>query len=109
MAGKKMYAIVEISGKQYKLQKDLIVNVDKFEAVKDSSLALDKVLLFADGDNVLVGKPYLSNVKVNAKVLGDIKGDKVRGMKFKRRKNYQRFKSERPEYVQLKIETLAKA
>jgi large subunit ribosomal protein L21 len=104
-----MYAVVEISGKQYKLQKDEIVNVDKMEAAKDATLALDKVLMFVDGETVLVGKPYLTNVKVSAKVLGEIKGDKVRGIKFKRRKNYSRLKSNRPHYLQLKVEGLSKS
>ena len=102
-----MYAIVEISGKQYKLEKDAVLSVDAFEAEENSSIKLDKVLMAVDGENVLVGKPYLSNVKVTAKVLGEEKGKKVSGMKFKRRKNYQRVKNDRPLYLKLKVEELA--
>ena len=102
-----MYAIVEISGKQYKLEKDAVLSVDAFEAEENSSIKLDKVLMAVDGENVLVGKPYLSNVKVTAKVLGEEKGKKVFGMKFKRRKNYQRVKNDRPLYLKLKVEELA--
>jgi large subunit ribosomal protein L21 len=104
-----MYAVVEISGKQYKLEKDAIVNVDRFDAEKDSSVALDKVLMYVDGETVLVGKPYLSDVKVSAKVLGEFRGDKVRGIKFKRRKNYQRLKSNRPNFLSLKVEGVARS
>lgn len=103
-----MYAVVEISGKQYKLEKDAVVNVDRFDAAKDSSIALEKVLMYVDGDTVLVGKPYLSDVKVSAKVLGEKRGDKVRGIKFKRRKNYSRLKSNRPHYLTLKVEGIAR-
>jgi large subunit ribosomal protein L21 len=99
-----MYAIVEISGKQYKLEKDAIVNVDAFEAAENSSVTLENVLMCVDGEKVLVGKPYLSNVKVTAKVLGELKGPKVSGIKFKRRKNYQRVKNQRPLFLSLKVE-----
>ena len=102
-----MYAIVEISGKQYKLEKNAIVNVDAFDAEENSSIKLDKVLMAVDGESVLVGKPYLANVKITAKVLGEEQGKKVSGMKFKRRKNYQRLKSGRPLYLKLKVEELA--
>ncbi len=98
-----MYAIVEISGKQYKLEKDATVNVDKLESKENDLLTLDRVLLYADGDNVMVGQPYLSNVKVEAKVIGNTKGKKVRGIKFKKRKNYTRTLGFRPEFSQLKI------
>ncbi len=98
-----MYAIVEIGGKQYKLEKDATVNVDKLESNENDLLTLDKVLLYADGDNVMIGQPYLSNVKVEALVVGNLKGKKVRGIKFKKRKNYTRTLGFRPEFSQLKI------
>ncbi len=98
-----MYAIVEISGKQYKLEKDATVNVDKLESNENDLLTLDKVLLYADGENIMIGQPYLSNVKVEARVIGNLKGKKVRGIKFKKRKNYTRTLGFRPEFSQLKI------
>jgi len=51
----------------------------------------------------MVGHPYLSNVKIQAEILGEIKGEKVRGIKFKRRKNYQRTLGHRQVYSQIKI------
>jgi large subunit ribosomal protein L21 len=104
-----MYAIVEITGKQYKVEKDAIVDVDTFDAEADSSVKFDTVLMYVDGEKVLVGKPYLTNVKVSAKVIGDLQGKKVRGMKFKRRKNYQRFKSDRAQLTSLKVEGITLA
>ena len=102
-----MYAIVEITGKQYRVEKDMTINVNKMDSQKDEDLKLDKVLLFVDGDNVHVGSPYLENVKVTAKVMGNIKGGKVRGIKFKKRKNYTRTLGYRPEYTQLSIRELS--
>ena len=103
-----MYAIVEISGKQYRVEKDITINVNK---IQDSSeeLKIDKVLLYVDEENVLIGQPYLDNVTVTATVLGDIKGKKGRGIKFKKRKNYTRTFGFRPEYTQLKIDQVTKA
>jgi large subunit ribosomal protein L21 len=102
-----MYAIVEISGKQYKVQNEATISVDKLSAEKDMSITLDKVLLYADGENILIGQPYLTNVKIEAKSLGNIKGIKVRGVKFKRRKNYTRTKGHRQHLSQLKINSIS--
>ena len=100
-----MYAIVEITGKQYRVEKDITLNVDKFSHDKEEIL-LDKVLLFSNGEKILIGKPYLPNVKIKAKILGTVKGEKVRGIKFKRRKNYQRTMGHRQLYSQIKISDL---
>ena len=101
-----MYAIVEIGGKQYKIEKDIIINVDKIKDQGNENLIIDKVLMFVNSDNVLVGRPYLDNVKITAKNLGIVKGKKVRGIKFKKRKNYTRTLGYRPEYLRLKIEEM---
>lgn len=100
-----MYAIVEISGKQYKVEKDAVINVDKM-GNQSETISLEKVLMFVDGDNVLFGQPYLSNVKITAKNCGLVKGNKVRGIKFKKRKNYTRTLGHRQDYLQLKINDL---
>jgi len=102
-----MYAIVEIAGKQYKIEKDQIISVDFLDKQENEVFDINSVLLFADEGSTLVGKPYLENVKVQAQYLGDIKGDKVRGIKFKKRKNYERIIGHRQTYSQLKISELA--
>ena len=101
-----MYAIVEISGKQYKVQNDAVVSVDQLKAGINDNITLDKVLLYADGDNVLIGQPYLSNVKVEATVVGNDRGKKVFGMKFKRRKNSATMIGHRRDLSQLKIKSV---
>ena len=102
-----MYAIVEIAGKQYKIEKDQVISVDFLDKQENEVFDISSVLLFADEGNTLVGKPYLDNVKVKAQCLGDVKGDKVRGMKFKKRKGYERIMGHRQMYSQLKISELA--
>ncbi len=97
-----MYAIVEIAGKQYKIEKDAIVNVDRLKKA-ESNIILDKVLLYSNNDDVRIGKPYLNNVQIKAEIIGEIKGNKVSGIKFKKRKNYTRTIGHRAVYSQLKI------
>lgn len=101
-----MYAIVEIAGKQYKVEKDMTLAVDKLKG-KEGDLTLDKVLMYVDGDKVLVGQPYLDNVSVSASVLEIFKAKKVRGIKFKKRKNYTRTLGHRQEMTKLKIKDVA--
>jgi len=101
-----MYAIIEISGKQYKVEKDLTINVDRLNKEDNEAVVFDSVLLVADGDNVQIGEPYLKNVKVKATVLGEMKGQKVRGIKFKKRKNYTRTLGHRTIFSQIKIDEL---
>ena len=100
-----MYAIVEIAGKQYRIEKDMLINVDRLKKT-DNSITLDKVLLYSNENDIRVGNPYLSNVKVQAEVLGEIKGNKVSGIKFKKRKNYTRTIGHRAVYSQIKISDL---
>ena len=97
-----MYAIVEISGKQYKIEKDSIVNVDRLKSA-DRNLTLDKVILYSNNGDIQVGQPYLKNVKVQAELMGEVKGNKVFGIKFKKRKNYTRTIGHRAIYTQIKI------
>ncbi len=101
-----MYAIVEISGKQYKVEKDSTLNVDKLEKNANDELTIDKILMVSGDDKVLIGQPYLKNVKITAKVLGDIKGEKVRGIKFQKRKRHERTIGHRQNYSQIKINEL---
>ncbi len=98
-----MYAIVEIGGKQYKVEKDMTLNVGKVKSAPSDTITLDRVLMYVDGEKVMVGTPYLNNVKVAASVLGVVKDDKVRGVKFKKRKNYTRTMGFRAKLLQLKI------
>jgi large subunit ribosomal protein L21 len=102
-----MYAIVEIAGKQYKVEKDEALNVDMLQLNPDDELVIDKVLLCSNGENVLIGQPYLSNVTVRARVLGTVKGDKVRGVKFGKRKRFTRTIGHRQAYSRIRISDLA--
>jgi len=100
-----MYAIIEIGGKQYRVEKDATINIDKI-GDQNETVTLEKVIMCVDGDKVMIGQPYLSNVKITAKNIGVVKNKKVKGIKFKKRKNYTRTLGHRQEYLQLKISDL---
>ncbi|RED50427.1 50S ribosomal protein L21 [Seonamhaeicola aphaedonensis] len=84
-----MYAIVEIAGHQFKVEKDQKVFVNRLQAEEGKQVAFDNVLLVADGDNVTVGAPAIDGAQVGAKVVKHLKGDKVIVFKKKRRKGYR--------------------
>ena len=84
-----MYAIVEIAGHQFKVEKDQKVFVNRLATEEGKSVSFDNVLLIADGDNITVGAPAIDGAQVSAKVLKHLKGDKVIVFKKKRRKGYR--------------------
>ena len=84
-----MYAIVEIAGQQFKVEKDQQIFVHRLEAKEESKIDFDKVLLMDNAGKVNVGAPVIKGAKVTAKVLEHLKGDKVIVFKKKRRKGYK--------------------
>lgn len=81
-----MYAIVEIAGHQFKVEKDQKVYVNRLAIEEGKEVSFDKVLLIADGDNVTLGAPAIGGALVSAKVLKHLQGDKVIVFKKKKKK-----------------------
>ena len=84
-----MYAVVEIQGSQFKVEKDQKLFVNRIDAKEGSKVSFDNVLLVDDGKKVQVGKPSLSGTSVEAKVVAHKKDDKIIVFKKKRRKGYK--------------------
>ena len=84
-----MNAIVEISGKQFKVEKDTKLFVNRLDAKEGDKVTFDNVLLLDNGSKVVVGKPTVKDATVEAKVLKHLKDDKVIVFKRKRRKGYK--------------------
>ena len=102
-----MYAIVEIAGHQFKIQKDQKLFVNRMENEQGSELEFDQVLLLADDDDIKVGTPLVEGVKVKAKVLEHVKADKIKVFKKKRRKGYQKMNGHRQPMTQIQIEEIS--
>ena len=98
-----MYAVVKTGGKQYKAALGDVLRVERIKAEPGSSVTLDEVLMVADGDKVSVGTPLLSGSKVSAEVLNHGRLDKVRIVKFRRRKHSRTTQGHRQHYTELKI------
>ena len=101
-----MYAIVEIGGQQFKIAKDQKLYVNLIHQGEGAELEFDKVLLLADGDKVQVGTPVVDGAKVKAKILAQVKADKVLVFKKKRRKGYQKMNGHRQPLTQIQIEEI---
>jgi large subunit ribosomal protein L21 len=98
-----MYAIVEIAGHQYKVQKDQQVFVNRLGAEEGSKVTFDSVLLVDKEGDVQVGAPAVSGAQVTAQVERHLKGDKVLIFKKKRRKGHQKMNGFRASLTELKI------
>jgi len=98
-----MYAIIETGGKQYRVEKNDIIDVERLESEKGQSVEFKNVLFFNDGKNAKVGSPYVAKAVVKGELLGDAKGPKVISFKYKQRKGVRRKVGHRQKYHRVKI------
>ena len=99
-----MYSIVEVNNKQYQIESGKPVLVDKLDVTENRELKIDKVLYYRDDKDVKVGVPYIEGLVLNAKILGTVKGKKIRVFKYKKRKDYRRTIGSRPHYSKILVE-----
>jgi large subunit ribosomal protein L21 len=98
-----MYAVIKSGGKQYRVQEGQTLKLEKLEVATGESLDFDQVLLVADGDDVKVGAPLVDGAKVSAEIVSHGRGEKVRIIKFRRRKHSMRRQGHRQWYTEVKI------
>ena len=101
-----MYAVVELSGKQHKVEVDQTLDIDLQKAEKGSKITFENVLLLADGDNVQIGQPYLENASVTAEVMDIVKGEKLSILRFRRRKHSMRKIGHRQKFTKIQIKEI---
>ena len=102
-----MYAIVDIAGQQFKVEKDQKLFVHRLEVEEGKKVSFDKVLLIDSGSKISVGDPVVKGASVDAKVISHMKGDKVLVFKKKRRKGYQKLNGHRQYMTQIQIEGIS--
>ena len=103
-----MFAVIETGGKQYTVVKGDTLKIEKLEL--EAGAALDfPVLMLANGDNVQVGAPHVKGSKVTAEVVSHGRGDKVKILKFRRRKHYRKQMGHRQWFTEVKITDIALA
>jgi len=101
-----MYAIVDIAGKQFKVEKDKFIYTASLPGKEGSKVDFDQVLMVEDKGKVELGAPTIKGAKVSAKILEHGKGDKVIVFKKKRRKGYKVKNGHRQPYTKVLIENI---
>jgi large subunit ribosomal protein L21 len=98
-----MYAVIQTGGKQYRVSEGDTLRVEKLDVEPGGSIELDHVLLIGDDDDIQVGKPYVDGGKVTASVEGHGRGDKIKIIKFRRRKHHLKHQGHRQWYTELRV------
>ena len=98
-----MYAVFKTGGKQYRAATGDKIKVEKIEAEKGATVELDQVLMVGEGEDVKIGAPYLEGGKVTATVVDHGRREKIKVIKFKRRKNHRKQMGHRQYFTQIEI------
>ena len=102
-----MFAVVEIAGQQFKVQKDQEIYVHRLDGKTGDKVAFDNVLMVDRSGKVEVGTPKVSGASVKATIVEHLQGDKVIVFKKKRRKGYKVKNGHRDQLTKIKIESIA--
>lgn len=101
-----MYAVIKTGGKQYKVAPGEKLKIETLVADVGSTVSFDQVLMIADGEQHRIGAPVLAGGKVTAEVVRHGRGDKIRIIKHRRRKNYHREMGHRQNFTEVQIKEI---
>ena len=101
-----MYAVLVTGGKQYRVMQGETLRVEKLEADAGSEIKFDNILMLGDGDGIQLGDA-LKGATVAAKVVGHGRADKIRIVKFRRRKHHRKQMGHRQHYTEIEITGIA--
>lgn len=104
-----MFAVIATGGKQYRVSEGSVLRVEKLSADAGANVEFDQILMVGEGSKVKIGSPLVSGGKVVATVQGHGKSDKVRIVKFRRRKHYLRQGTHRQQYTEIKVTSIVGA
>ena len=98
-----MYAVIKTGGKQYRVSPGDKLRVESLAVAEGESVDFDQILMVSDGNSVSIGNPHVSDAVVTGKVVNHGRGDKVRIVKFRRRKHHRKQMGHRQNYTELEI------
>jgi len=98
-----MYAVIVTGGKQYKVAEGEYLKIEKLEEATGNSITFDRVLLVGNGEDVKIGAPVVEGAKVTAEVVNQGRHDKIRIIKFRRRKHSMKRQGHRQWFTEVKI------
>jgi large subunit ribosomal protein L21 len=100
------YAIIEDGGKQYKAVIGEAIEVDKYPLEVGEEIDMDRVLLISDGENVIVGTPFIQGAKIQATVVAQVKGPKVIVFRYKAKERIRSKTGHRQKYTRVRIDAI---
>lgn len=100
------YAVVETGGKQYRVQKGDVLDVERLAGEAGDKITLSRVLALSNGTDLTVGTPEVAGASVTAEVVKQLRGEKVIAFRKKRRKGYKKKRGHRQDLTQLKIASI---
>ena len=101
-----MYAVIQTSGKQYKVSKEDIISVDRMPGKAGDNIEIGDVLFASENGKVKIGTPNIEGAVVKAEIVEQLRGEKIIVFKKKRRQNYRRKQGHRQELTNLKIKEI---
>ncbi len=104
-----MYAIIKTGGKQYRVQKGDIIDIERLDIGENDVVTFDNVLAISDNGELEMGTPNVKGASVTANLVADLRGKKVTVFKMKRRKGYRKKQGHRQEISKVQIDEIKKA
>jgi large subunit ribosomal protein L21 len=98
-----MYAVIKSGGKQHRVTEGEVLKLEKIEAATGDTIQFDEVLMVTDGDNITIGTPVVEGAAVKAEIVSHGRGEKVRIIKFRRRKHSMKRQGHRQWFTEVKI------
>ncbi|KES17811.1 50S ribosomal protein L21 [Gilliamella apicola] len=102
-----MYAVFQSGGKQHRVSEGQVVRLEKIEVETGAEVVFDKVLMVANGEDIKVGAPFVEGATIKAEIVEHGRGEKVKIVKFRRRKHYRKQQGHRQWFTDVKITAIA--
>uniref|UniRef100_A0A3B0M718 Large ribosomal subunit protein bL21 n=1 Tax=Arsenophonus endosymbiont of Trialeurodes vaporariorum TaxID=235567 RepID=A0A3B0M718_9GAMM len=102
-----MYAVFQSGGKQHRVSEGQIVRLEKLDITTGETVEFDQLLMIADGDDIKIGAPVVEGIKVKAEVISHGRGEKIKIVKFRRRKHSCKQQGQRQWFTDVKITGIA--
>ncbi len=97
------YAVIKLSGHQYRVEEDQELIVDRLEQEEGKQIEIPEILLVVDNSKVEIGQPLVKKTKIKAKVIEHLKGDKIRVVRFRAKSRYRKVKGFRASLTKIQI------
>lgn len=101
-----MHAVIQSGGKQYRVAEGDVVRLEKLNLAEGDTVDFSRVMMVSDGENIVIGQPYIEGGKVSGTVEAQGRGKKIDVIKFRRRQKYRRKQGHRQSYTEVKITSI---